>query len=239
MSDETPTSWRFNRASWDMSDVIGWLLYRDPKNFGDFFTPGDIRQAILHIRNAGIIFQELINALQSGALKALRNGKEIPSGEWFVQEPLHQSLIRALKSGVLFRRADVLKHWPLSEAAQSAPKTHLQPASEMHLDEQEASILAPETTPHVDKQEASSTAQIPTVEPGAVKPLSRKECAEGEALAYLEKWPPKQHGDDPYRGARADTERHVGKMFYSHCQNPKEAAKQAVGPFIKAEIDRL
>jgi hypothetical protein len=130
MLNETLTSWRFNEALWDMSDVVGWLLYRDPKNFGALLTSGDLRRATWK-ENAGVIFRELLNALQRGVLKAYRNCKEIPSDEWFAQKQPWEIIAHAMGNGVVFRSADVLRLYPEGEIVSRKSPTCVGPAPEL------------------------------------------------------------------------------------------------------------
>lgn len=185
MSNETPTSWRFNEASWDMSDVIGWILYRDPKNFGGTLATGDVKRAILY-KKAGLVLRELLNVLKSGKLEALRDGKKVPTDEWFLQGPLHHIIEQLLRKSADFRRPDILDRWPLNGAVQLTPELDtspnvdvrlriekLQEAQSAQLDKclgddsqeafasksaQEFAKLATKTPPRVDEQAAAISA---------------------------------------------------------------------------------
>jgi len=117
---------RFADPVWDLRDVIGWVLDRDPATFGRLMNEIDVERAVrlakLYTRwprpecdpNAQTT---LLHALQRGDLVAHDGDTTLPREYWGSRTT--RDFRRLLRLAVWFWRDDVLRLWP--EAGGPAP----------------------------------------------------------------------------------------------------------------------
>jgi len=131
---------RFVNPVWDLRDVIGWVLDRDPAKFGRLMNEIDVQSAVrrtkLYTRwprpeydaNAQTT---LLHALQRGNLAA-HHGETTLAREYWGSRT-EQDFPRTLRLGVWFWRYDVLRLWPEAEEpiiAETAPRKRQRPSDE-------------------------------------------------------------------------------------------------------------
>jgi hypothetical protein len=109
----TPQPWRFLEPYWDVRDVLGWLIDRDPKQFGRIFNRSDLRAATLYnnpARKDDIPTRTLLHAFQEGRLQAFTDGQKVPVEFWSTKSAAN------VRDDVdtRIRRNDVLALWPES-----------------------------------------------------------------------------------------------------------------------------
>jgi hypothetical protein len=121
---EPPSPGRFNHPVWDLRDVIGWVLDRDPAQFGRIHSVEDARSAV-HIasfyksrprseRDPNALTTTL-HALQRGELVAHQAKSALRPEHW---GGITESGLRfAIQDGLWFWREDVLSLWPVETAA--------------------------------------------------------------------------------------------------------------------------
>jgi len=107
----TPQPWRFLEPYWDVRDVLGWLIDRDPKRFGRIFNHGDLRAATFYknpARKDDNPARTLLHAFQEGRLPSFRDGQRVPIEFWSTES------INEIRNDAAtrMRRQDVLALWP-------------------------------------------------------------------------------------------------------------------------------
>ena len=115
----TPASRRFDDPVWDLRDVIGWVLDRDPAKFGRLMSVEDVRSAESIARrytsqprperdpNAT---RTVLHALQRGELPA-HDGDTVLLREYWGGRA-ERDLRDAIGRGLWFWRENVLSLWP-------------------------------------------------------------------------------------------------------------------------------
>jgi hypothetical protein len=107
----TPQPWRFLEPYWEVRDVLGWLIDRDPKRFGRIVTRNDLGAATRYknpVRKNDNPSQTLLHAFQEGRLLGFRGGQSVPIEFWSAKST---AFIRNdVETRV--RRHDVLALWP-------------------------------------------------------------------------------------------------------------------------------
>ena len=107
----TPQPWRFLEPYWDVRDVLGWLIDRDPKRFGRIFNPSDLPAATLYIdpaRKDDNPTRTLLHAFREGQLQAFRDGQRVPVEFWSTRSAAN--VLDDVDTRV--RRNDALAIWP-------------------------------------------------------------------------------------------------------------------------------
>jgi hypothetical protein len=117
--EESPPSGRFNHPVWDLRDVIGWVLDRDPAQFGRIHSSEDARSAVRIVvfykrwprkaRDPNPLMT-ILHALQRGELVAHQAKSALPREHW--GEMTGRGLCAAIRDGLWFWRDDVLALWP-------------------------------------------------------------------------------------------------------------------------------
>ncbi len=119
----SPTPHRFDHPVWDLRDVIGWVLDRDPAQFGRIHSTEDAKSAInvalfytSHLRperdpNA---LTTLLHELQLGRLIVHEGKAALPREHWGALTEL--DLRSAISRGLWFWSEDVLRLWPVEAA---------------------------------------------------------------------------------------------------------------------------
>jgi hypothetical protein len=131
---EPPSAGRFNHPVWDLRDVIGWVLDRDPAKFGRIHSVEDARSAV-HIalfynswprneRDPNAL-TTILHALQRGELVAHQAKSALPREHW--GGITERGLRFAIRDGLWFWREDVLTLWPVEAAALSQAPPSIQP----------------------------------------------------------------------------------------------------------------
>jgi hypothetical protein len=111
-----PAPSRFNDPIWDLRDVIGWVLDRDPAKFGRLYTKENITSALFRLNytrgtrpeHDQQVLTTVVRALQRGDLVAYDGTNPVARDFWTDKTPQY---IRD-STGFLFRREDVLALWP-------------------------------------------------------------------------------------------------------------------------------
>jgi hypothetical protein len=126
----SPTPHRYQNPAWELGDVFGWVLDRDPEKFGRIFSLHDWQSALyrVHISSAAAVDPPartvLLHALQRGVLVARdRDGNRIDPDYWLSKT---EADLPALSRAFLFRREEVLKVWP-AEPAPASPEEQRAP----------------------------------------------------------------------------------------------------------------
>jgi hypothetical protein len=120
----SPTPHRFEQPVWELGDLIGWVLDRDPAQFGRTFTAEDCRSAlfIAHLykrqsvvdRNAD---RTILHTLQAGRLVVRdRNGQLVGRDAWM---PRNEIYLRQACREYLLYREDCLQLSPEHSQNQS------------------------------------------------------------------------------------------------------------------------
>ena len=109
----TSQPWRFLEPYWNVRDVLGWLIDRDPKRFARIFNLSDLRAATLYRkpgRKDNNPTRTLLHAFQEGRLQAFRDGQSVPVEFWSTRSAAN------VRDDVdtRVRRNDVLALWPES-----------------------------------------------------------------------------------------------------------------------------
>jgi hypothetical protein len=111
------TPHRFKHPVWDLRDVFGWVLDRDPATFGRIHTETDWRSAAWAAKFYTTKFrpehdpqaeQTLLHTLQRGELVAYDGNNPVVADFWLDKAPQR---LRGF-APFLFRREDVLALWP-------------------------------------------------------------------------------------------------------------------------------
>jgi hypothetical protein len=119
----SPTPHRYDHPFWEFGDILGWLMDRDPKNFGRFRDIEDYRQerlfGIAHGKSLGQPLlcrnprQVLLHALQRGQLTAYRGSSQLDKVYWSGKTVI--DVLNGLRDFVA-ERDEVLRLWrPLSQ----------------------------------------------------------------------------------------------------------------------------
>jgi hypothetical protein len=130
---EPPSAGRFNHPVWDLRDVIGWVLDRDPAQFGRIHSVEDARSAV----NIALFYKSrprnerdpnspttILHALQRSELVAHQAKSALPREHW--GGITERSLCFAIRDGVWFWREDVLALWPVETVAVAAVPPSIQ-----------------------------------------------------------------------------------------------------------------
>lgn len=120
-ASSSATPHRFEHPLWEVGDILGWLMDRDPGNFGRFLTQDDFRseyyvRVILKSGETSLSLnprQELLHALQRGQLAAYRDGRRLDKIEWFSKN--ETDILNGIR-GFVVERDEVLKIWPFINA---------------------------------------------------------------------------------------------------------------------------
>jgi hypothetical protein len=124
----TPTPHRFDHPVWDLRDVIGWVLDRDPAKFGRIHTMKDAQAAV----DCALFYPSqprterdpralttILHAMQAGQLVAHKGDTGLPREHWGAQTEI--GLRSAISRGLWFWREDVLRLWPVEAASVPPP----------------------------------------------------------------------------------------------------------------------
>ncbi len=105
---EDVQSEEFEREDWTAEHATLWIAYRNPALFHFVGLNGPRAQAqfLSAERRASAPKKKLLNALQTGKLKAIRNGQDIPSEYWFGRRPPGR---QPEATRYYFRRSDVMR----------------------------------------------------------------------------------------------------------------------------------
>ena len=103
--EELPSE-EYDREDWSVDHAILWIAYRNPALFHFFGlrNPRAQTQFSAAKRQDSAPKKTLLKALKTGRLRAIRNGRELPTEFWF-----GKSLSEA--PHIYFRRSDVLGEW--------------------------------------------------------------------------------------------------------------------------------
>jgi hypothetical protein len=130
-TSSSATPHRFDNPVWEFGDILGWLMDRNQRNFGRFWTQDDFRSEfyIRAVLKSGVPLpianprRALLHALQRGQLTAYRQGNRIDKAEWFAKT--ETDILNGIRAFAV-ERDEVLKLWRPSDqpvtviAAQSA-----------------------------------------------------------------------------------------------------------------------
>jgi hypothetical protein len=100
----------YAKEEWTTEHAILWIAYRDPSLFHFVGHQNRrFRAAVAHARTFGLNPKDaLLRELQSGGIRAIRNGAEIAPEQWFGKRiPGRQ----AESKRIYFRRTDILRKW--------------------------------------------------------------------------------------------------------------------------------
>ena len=105
---EDVQSEEYHREDWTADHATLWIAYRDPALFHFVGLNGPRAQAQFSSaeRRVSAPKKTLLNALQTGQLRAIRNGREIPPEYWLGRKPPGR---RPEATRDYFRRSDVMR----------------------------------------------------------------------------------------------------------------------------------
>lgn len=122
----SPTPHRFKNPVWDIGDVLGWLIDREPAQFGRIATESDLRSALRRatwytsrpwprLERDPNAPTNLLHALQRGDLVASDpdkrgNDKSLSRDYWQAED--QRDIRAAIGRRLKFWREDVLRLWP-------------------------------------------------------------------------------------------------------------------------------
>jgi hypothetical protein len=124
--DQSWSPTRFADPVWDLRDVIGWVLDRDPAKFGRLMNEIDVDTALFGAKvYTNMPRREcdpnargtLLHALQRGDLVAHDGETTLPREYWGNITAGIQDFRRALRLAIWFWRDDVLRLWPEAEGS--------------------------------------------------------------------------------------------------------------------------
>jgi hypothetical protein len=192
----SPTPHRFDWPSWELGDVFGWILDREPEQFGRIFTEEDLRSAsyiaVLYrcAKGEPSARTVLLHALQRGELIARdRNGTRVDPDFWL---PKSEADLPRLGRAFLFRREEVLRLWPqeagensLSSGQQSKPPTGFRTTKEAGAEAACVEWLGRLSAPPGNKETTFSAARTAVADFGC---LARKAFDRAWAQAAPAEW---------------------------------------------------
>jgi len=127
-----PASGRFDDPVWDLRDIVGWVLDRDPAKFGRLHSVEDVQSAVsISRRYTGRSWPErdpnalrtILRALQRGDRALHDRDTVLPREYWGWQ--VERDLLNAIGRGFWGFRTDGLKVW--SGRVPTRPPSRLKP----------------------------------------------------------------------------------------------------------------
>ncbi len=99
----------FHEQFWETRWVVSWIAFQDSSLLCEIGSPSDIKARKRYPtlgRRMRVVDPDkrLLQALQGGTIRALRDGSELASGAW-------QKGLNWTDPGIAFRRKDVLRCW--------------------------------------------------------------------------------------------------------------------------------